>query len=232
MELKGFDDNNLNGNSQTQSNKSEESKGNKKKWAGLIIGIAVVAGILVYDKVHTHTLQVKEEEQQISESELDAILADPHSARDYYLNTVHSEEYTNQAAADMIAHVIITGCKTSYESLRKYFDSESMKYLYDYLGGYQCEEWSMPPCSLQERGLDFEEYKITVSYREKYLVHMNLDSEHNPKSFYITKYADNESVVDDYNGKQNTQKEVKDHSNIQKIAESELLTETTSEEKK
>lgn len=223
MEIHGLDDNQP--LTQTEDKKETSVPKNIKKWIGLGIFIVVVIFSMIYNKVYQAKKEKEEEQAQITQSELDAIMNDPHLQRGYYLNTVRSE-YTNQSAAELIAHVILTGCKDSYESLREYFDADSMKYLYSFLGGYSCEEWKQVPCSLQERGVDFEDYKVIVASKEQYLIHIKLDKDAYPKSYSISNYLTGMDILEATQGDISGEMEVKDHSHIEEFTEpsSEITT--------
>lgn len=235
MELRGFDETSLEQQNQPEEQEQKEKKPlNLKKWAGLILFILVVVAANIYNKIHEADEAKKEEERQIAADELETIMNDAHLQRDYYLNTAYSE-WTNQSAADMIGHVILTGCKDSYESLRKYFDANSMQYLYSFLGGYSCKEWVQVPCSLQERGVNFEDYKIVDNDKVQYLVHINLDKDLHPVSFSISDYFTGRDILDSSEGDISGDMEEKDHSDIKDVEElttEETTIEETTEAKK
>ena len=229
MELKGLDENSTSNFENPQKQEKTKKPRNLKKWAGLIIFVLVVVGANIYNKVSEQNAAKKAEEEQLAEDELELIMSDPHLQRDYYLNTVYSD-LTTQAVAEMIGHVILTGCKDSYESLRKYFDAESMKYLYADLGGFSCTGWEQVPCSKQEVGVKFEDYKVVKNAKEQYLIHINLDNDLHPVSFSISDYFTGKDRLENTDGEVSGEMEKKDHSNIINSDEITTEEETTTEE--
>lgn len=231
MELKGLQDDDFQNSSNTGKNKLN---GNKNIKVILALVLLVIAAIGIFGfKLYTANKEKEEQEQAEiqQEDELQQRLRDPHLSMDYYINEVRDTTYTNKAVATAIAHVITTGCSTTYDYLRNYFDIESMEYLYDFVTGNSCAQYEVPALVLQEEGSDYQNYKIRYNATRQFIIHINLDKEGYPKTFTIMNYETRNNILGEFDSEENNG-EGKDHSDISEattVTETTTSTETTTE---
>jgi hypothetical protein len=219
MELHGIGDDDILIQQEPQKEKKPKSK--LKGFIPVILMVVVVACLLIYDKVSESKKEAIEQQQLEEQQQVQEATSTPHDAIEYYLNEVRDPDYTNQAVAVAVAHVMSTGCTIAYDSLRDYFDEKSMEYLYDFVEGYACSSYEEPPYVLQEVGKDYLEYKIKFNSNRQYILHLNLDDDGYPTTFSIMYYETRDNILDESSKDINKSGNGKDHSDLTEVTTTE-----------
>ena len=153
--------------------------------------IAFILMSITATLVNKHLTNKAKIAEEKAKTEWDAYVEEqtnePHKALKFYLaeGTISQKL---EATSKMIAHVMSTGCSTSYSTLRENFDDASLEYLYDYLTGTPCEEYTRPSVVCIVDNYEYYEYLVTVrGVKDRYVIKVNHNNER-PKSFDIRVY--------------------------------------------
>jgi len=104
------------------------------------------------------------------------------------------EKEAGMSAALLIGHTMETGCSYSYEELQEVFDDNSLRYLYDFLKGYTCKEYTGPSVVNISYDDFFGKYLAIVGNNQtKYLIKIGHDGR-KLSTFTIEEYSETDNI--------------------------------------
>ena len=177
----------------TIANESKSNKANKvTKIMRWVLGIIILAGIGFSSGLG---IERKVEQKKISEQEakINKLKSEPHTRLMYYMTTKDVDANTRcDACANLIAHVMTTGCKTAYNELLKYIDDDSLEQIQDYLTGRECSEYETPDWVRIDEEEHYNDYMVRLKNKKKFRVRIKVDSNIIPCSFELSEYEEHE----------------------------------------